>query len=189
MSPRIVEQSVIYQGWGRYLSLELELADGTRMHRQLDDHGSAAVVLAYDAGRRTALLARLARTGPLFMGQDPYLTEACAGLKEHGETGETCVRREAMEELGLRLGELERVVTAWSAPAVSSETLDLYLAPYSPADRVGPGGGAPGEREDIEVVETPLTELWRQALAGEVSDLKTLALVYALQARRPELFR
>ncbi|MEI9891862.1 MAG: NUDIX domain-containing protein [Caulobacteraceae bacterium] len=189
MGPSIVEQSVVHDGWGRFLLLKVALADGTVLDRQLEDHGCAAVVLAYDPDRRTALMVRLARVGPLYMGEAPYLTEACAGRCDDGETGEACIRREAMEEMGLRLGALEPVARTWTAPTVSTERLDLYLAAYGPADRVAEGGGAPGEHEDIEVVETPLAALWRAALAGEVSDLKTLALVYALQARRPALFQ
>jgi len=38
------------------------------------------------------------------------------------------------------------------------------------------------------VVEVPLAELWATVEAGEILDLKTLALILALRARRPELF-
>jgi hypothetical protein len=83
---------------------------------------------------------------------------------------------------------LELVANAFASPGVCSERLALYLAPYAVQDRVGPGGGAEGEHEQIEVLEPPLKMLWAQVMSGEIIDLKTLMLVYALHARRPDLF-
>ena len=188
MTPKILKETVIHKGWGRFLLLEVALPDGGTVTRQLDDHGQAACVLPYDPQRRLAILVRLWRTGPLFMGQTPYLLEAPAGMIDAGETGEVCVRREALEETGLHLTALEPVARAWSAPGISSETLDLYLAPFALTDRVAAGGGLAEEHEDIEVVEMPLAELWRMARAGEITDMKTLLLTYALHERRPDLF-
>ena len=188
MTWKILDRTVVHQGWGRYLLLDIAMADGTVVQRQLDDHGVAASVLPYDPERRTALLVRLPRVGPLFLGQEPVMTEAAAGMIDPGESGPDCARREAMEELGVRLTALEPVACAWSAPGVSTETVDLYLAPYSLGDRIAEGGGVADEHEDIEIVETSLAELWRQAKAAEIPDMKTLLLVYALHDRRPELF-
>ncbi len=188
MIPKIVQQTVLYDGWGRYLLLKVALPDGATVDRQVDDHGSAACVLPYDAERRTALMVRLPRMGPLFMGRDPYLIEAPAGMLDGGETGPDCVRREAMEEAGVRLTTLEPVACAWPNAGVCSETLDLYLAPFSQSDRVAEGGGVAGEHEGIQVLEMPLADLWRLARGGQIADMKTLLLIYALHDRRPELF-
>jgi nudix-type nucleoside diphosphatase (YffH/AdpP family) len=122
------------------------------------------------------------------MGLEPRLVEAAAGMFDPDESGQDCARREAMEELGVRLTTLEPVARAWSAPGVSTETIDLYLGAYHQADQVAAGGGVEGEHEDIEIVETGLAELWSQAKAGGIADMKTLLLIYALHARRPELF-
>jgi len=73
-------------------------------------------------------------------------------------------------------------------PGVSTERMDLYLAAYAEADRVGEGGGAPGEHEGITVVEMPLAELARLADGGQLTDMKALTLVQTLRLRRPELF-
>ena len=85
-------------------------------------------------------------------------------------------------------GRLEPVAHAYTMPSVSSERLWLYLAPYGPADRVGPGGGLPEEGEQVAVLEVPLSELADQARTGRLPDLKTLVLVQALMLRAPELF-
>ena len=185
---QLVEQKTVYQGWGRFLLLKVRLAGGAVVDRQLDDHGDAACVLPYDSRRRVALMARMARPGPMFSGEDPVLLEACAGLIDPGETDDVCARREAMEELGVALARLEPVARAFTSPGVCSEAISLYLAPYEAADRVAAGGGLAGENEEIEVVELPLLALARQADAGEIRDVKTLALVQTLRLRRPDLF-
>jgi hypothetical protein len=73
-------------------------------------------------------------------------------------------------------------------PAVSSERIHLFLAPYETADRVAAGGGMAEEGEEIEVLERPLDALLQEADAGTLTDIKTLALVWSLARRRPDLF-
>ena len=113
--------------------------------------------------------------------------EAVAGSVED-EAPDACVHREAMEEAGLKLRAIEHLGTAWSMPGISTEQMDLYLAAYSAADRVGLGGGVADEHEGITVIELPLAELAAMADAGQIMDMKTLALVQTLRLRKPELF-
>jgi nudix-type nucleoside diphosphatase (YffH/AdpP family) len=185
---KLVETKTLYDGWGRFLLLTVRLANGAVVKRQLEDHGSASAVLPYDPARRLALMARMPRPGPMFNGEEPLILEACAGIIDPGESAEACARREAMEELGVRLDTLEPQGRTYTGPGASSETISLYLAPYAAADRTHAGGGLAAENEEIEVLELPLAELARWADAGEIRDLKTLALILALRVRRPDLF-
>jgi nudix-type nucleoside diphosphatase (YffH/AdpP family) len=105
------------------------------------------------------------------------------------EAPDAAARREAMEELGVRLGELEPIATVWASPGVIAERVHLFLAPFSAADRVAAGGGLEAEREDIEVVECPLRDLADAADRGAVVDAKLLILVQALRLRNAPLFR
>jgi len=185
---RLFNLETLYSGWGRFITAQMELDSGAVVSRQIEDHGDAAAVLAYDPDRRTGLLVRQPRAGPLFVGLDAYLVEVAAGRIEAGDEAEETILREAMEELGVRLKGVEPVMAAWSMPAVSSERVHLYLAPYASDDRVAAGGGVEAEHEEIEVLELPLKDILRQADAGELLDMKTLILVWALARRRPELF-
>ena len=185
---RLLERKLVYSGWGRFLLLDVGLGDGRVVKRQIEDHGEAAAVLPYDPERGVGLVCRQPRVGPLYSGFEPHLVEAAAGLIEPGEDAADTAAREALEELGVRLRTVEPVVAAWSMPAVSSERIHLFLAPYAAADRVAVGGGLADEGEEIEVLETPLADLLRGADAGTLADLKTLALVWALARRRPDLF-
>jgi len=185
---RLIDREMIYSGWGRFLLLQVELGDGRLAQRQLEDHGEAAAVLAYDAERKVALVVRQPRVGPLYSGFEPHLVEAAAGMIDPGETAAAAAIREAGEELGVQLGRVEPVAAVWSMPGVCSERIHLYLAPYSAAHRVASGGGLATEGEEIEVLELPLKTLVEQADSGALTDMKTLALVWALARRRPELF-
>lgn len=185
---QLVEQKTVYEGWGRFLLLTVRLANGVVTRRQMEDHGQASCVLPYDPAHRVALVCRLPRPGPMFNGEDPTILEACAGIIDKGETPDVAARREAMEELGLRVMQLEALGRCYAAPGASSEAISLYLAPYAAADRIEAGGGAEGENEQIEVLELPLADLARLADSGEIRDLKTLAMILALRSRRPELF-
>ena len=78
--------------------------------------------------------------------------------------------------------------STWSMPGISTERMELFLAPYTAADRTGPGGGLAEEHENITVREVALAELAAKADANALPDLKTCALLQSLRLRRPELF-
>ena len=187
MSNKITHIDTVYDGWSRYLIATVALPDGKTVRRAIEDHGRAVGVLPYDPVRRTAVLVRQFRAPIFYAEQRQHTLEAVAGTVENEAPAE-CARREAMEEAGLRLHALEHVATAWSMPGVSTERMDLYLAAYAPADRIGDGGGLPEEHEGITVVEMPLAELAAMADDGRLTDMKALALVQTLRLRRPDLF-
>ncbi|HEX8166759.1 MAG TPA: NUDIX hydrolase [Beijerinckiaceae bacterium] len=184
---RIKSVETLYEGWGRLLKLWIEQPDGHVIGREVEDHGAAVAVLPYDPGRRTVLLVRQFRAPLAHACGEDSLLEAPAGMLDEDDP-EDCARREAEEEVGLRLTALEPVGAVWSMPGVSTERMHLFLAPYAQGDRIAAGGGLAEEHENIEVVEMPLSELAGMAEHGALADLKTLALVQALRLRRPELF-
>jgi nudix-type nucleoside diphosphatase (YffH/AdpP family) len=185
---RIKESKVVYDGWTRFLILEVANPDGHRMTRAVLDHGEAACVLPYDRDRRVALLVSQQRVPQLYLGQRKSSLEAIAGRLDPEESAEESIRREAEEEAGLKLRELEAVGTCWASPGVSTERFHLFLAAYAPPDRSGPGGGRAEELENIEVKELALSDLARRADHGSITDAKTMLLIQTLRLRQPGLF-
>ena len=112
----------------------------------------------------------------------PGLLEACAGTLDPGEAPDVCMRREAMEEMGLEVGELRFLFEAFVSPAATTEKLYFFVAPYGAAARVADGGGMEEEGEEIEVVEADFAEVLREAEAGAIRDGKTLTLLFWLKA-------
>jgi nudix-type nucleoside diphosphatase (YffH/AdpP family) len=184
----ILSTRSVYRGW---LSLSIATVrgnDGRIFERVIEHHGSSACVLPYDPDRRTAILVSQFRAPVCFEADQKSLLESIAGMTDGEEPG-AAATREAFEEAGLKLSELEPAGTVWVMPGVSTERISLFLACYASADRVAGGGGQQDEHEDITVIELGLGELAAMADSGALNDLKTLALVQTLRVRRPELFR
>ena len=177
----------VYKGYVTLMKATLDAGDGDSFVREIEHHGHACAVLPYDPARRCALLVSLPRAPALWAGGPGELLEAIAGMLD-GDEPEVCARKEAMEEAGVRLTELEPVGAAYATPGVSTERLHLFLAPYGAADRTGQGGGIAEEHELITPVEMPLAELWARFEGGKIEDLKTLTLLLALRVRHPALF-
>jgi nudix-type nucleoside diphosphatase (YffH/AdpP family) len=186
--PEILERTVERAGYVTVERMRIRLADGAEVWREMERHGDSVAVLPYDGERRVALVARQFRAPVFAMAGETVFEEACAGMID-GEDAKTTARREAFEELGVRLGELEFLATVWPGPGVGAERQTLFLARYTSADHDGAGGGLASENEAIAVVERPLGELATDADAGRIADGKLFTLVMALRVRQPALFR
>ncbi|GAA0506050.1 hypothetical protein Ade02nite_90980 [Paractinoplanes deccanensis] len=149
----------------------------TREQRETYDRGDGATILLYNTARRTVLLSRQFRYPAYVNGHpDGMLIETAAGLLDDDDPA-SAIRREASEELGVAVGALEPVFAVWMSPGSVTERLHFYAAPYTGADRVGPGGGVAGEGEDIEVVELGFDEALAMIGDGRIADAKTVMLL------------
>jgi nudix-type nucleoside diphosphatase (YffH/AdpP family) len=83
--------------------------------RESYDIGDGAAVLPVDAARGLVLLIRQFRWPVFEAGHRAPLIEAVAG-KLDGDDPESCVRKEAMEEAGVKIGALTLVTRCFSSP-------------------------------------------------------------------------
>jgi GDP-mannose pyrophosphatase NudK len=182
--PRVVERRSMFKGWNSLDIVTVEAVDRKgaprRLEREVIDHGDASVVLTVDQERRVAILVRQWRAPLIRDGRDPYLLEVCAGIVDAGETPEQAARREAEEEIGLKVGAMRKVGVVVPSAGTLTERMHLFIAEVALGDRVGKGGGNPKEGEDIEIVEVALADLFERARRGEIADAKTLILVQHL---------
>lgn len=183
--PRIVIEAaeLVYSGWAKLTryTLDIERHDGSMMRavREIHDHGHGAAVLPFDAERGNVLLVRQFRLPPHLAGANGMMIEACAGLLD-GDAPQACARREAEEELGYRVHDLTSAGRIWGSPGAINESIWLFHAAYSAADRIGKGGGKEGEDEDIEILEMRLEDAMKLVAAGEIADAKTIILLQQL---------
>jgi nudix-type nucleoside diphosphatase (YffH/AdpP family) len=186
---RVRDVELLAAGWHvlRKTTYDYQRADGTTTieARETYDRGDGATLLCYDAACRTVLLSRQFRF-PVYVNGHPdgLLIETAAGLLDDDDP-ETAIRREAAEELGVAIGDLEPVFEVYMSPGSVTERLHFYAAPYTPATRSGQGGGVAEEGEDIEVCELPFDEALAQVADGRIADAKTVMLLQWAALRGP----
>src|SRR5215475_7340239 len=109
--------------------------------------------------------------------------ETVAGILDEGETPESALKREVLEETGYAVETFEHIGTFYVSPGSSSERIILYYAEVSGQSNVGPGGGLESEGEDIETVELSLDDLERLLRRHSVQDAKTIVAIQWLLRR------
>jgi nudix-type nucleoside diphosphatase (YffH/AdpP family) len=182
-NPNVIvrDVEVTSDGWHvlRRTTYDFRRHDGRweTQQRETYDRGDGAVILLHDAARGTVLLTRQFRF-PAYVNDHPdgMLVEAAAGLLDDQDP-ETAMRREAREELGAAIGQVEHIYDVYMSPGAVTECLHFYAAPYTPSSRTEVGGGVVAEGEDIEVLELRHAEALGM-IGGEIVDAKTIMLLY-----------
>lgn len=164
----------------RKADFDFQRNDGGWQHqaRESYDIGHAAVVLPLDRVRSRVLLIRQFRWPVFEAGYRRLLIEAIAG-KLDGDTPETCIVREAMEEAGVAIANARLVSHCFVSPGAVMERASCFLADYNSTARRADGGGQEHEGEDIEVLEMSLDEALAMVARGEIVDMKTIMLLQA----------
>ena len=148
--------------------------------REAYDRGNGAAVLLYNKEKQTVILISQFRMPTYLNGNESgIMIEACAGLLD-GDDPETCVIKEAEEESGFRVANVEKVLEAYMSPGAVTEILHLYIAEYQESDRVNSGGGLADEQEDITVLEVDFSKAISMISSGEIKDAKTIMLLQYL---------
>jgi ADP-ribose pyrophosphatase len=156
---------IIYQGKVINLRLDpVQLEDGRTVKLEIVEHAPSIGVLALK-DERTALLVRQYRHSA-----GETLREIVAGSLDAGEAPEAAAQRELAEEIGYRAQEMIPLGGFYLCPGYTTEFMHIFLA-----RGLEPATAEADEDEQIELEEIPLSELYRQARAGELKDAKTVA--------------
>lgn len=97
--------------------------------------------------------------------------------KLDGDDPVTTAKKEAEEESGYRVHDVELVISAYMSPGSVTEKLSLFIARYDAGSRVSSGGGLADEGEDIEVLELDIDAALAMVTTGEIADAKTIMLL------------
>ncbi|MET4225628.1 NUDIX domain-containing protein [Oerskovia enterophila] len=187
---RILESDLVWDDWSRLrrTTLELRGPDGTwsRQTRETYDRGNGATILLYEPDALTVLLVRQFRYPAYVNGHpDGMLLETPAGLLD-GDSPEAAIRREAEEETGVRVRDVEPLFEVFMSPGSVTERVAFFAGAYRRTDRVSAGGGIAAEGEQIEVVEVTLDEALAMITRGEIVDGKTIMLLQWAGATLPD---
>lgn len=161
-------------------------ADGTWVAKVAEtyDRGNGATILLYDPERRTVLLTRQFRY-PVYVNDHPdgVLLETAAGLLD-ADDPETAIRREALEETGHEVRDLEHVFDLYMSPGSVTERIHFFAARYDASTSRHAGGGLHDEGEHIDVVELGFDDALAR-IGTDVVDAKTILLLQWAALRGP----
>ncbi|MBL8713080.1 MAG: NUDIX domain-containing protein [Alphaproteobacteria bacterium] len=142
---RIQPRSLKHGGWAEPMEREVMIVK------------DIAVVLLFIPETDEVLLNQQFRVGALVAGvEDPFLFECAAGAVDEGETPEAAARREAFEETGCDVTDLEFIGKAYSSPGCMAEQFHLYVGRIEKAE-----AGIYGHEEEGEEIKTHLLP-WKQ---------------------------
>lgn len=177
---RVLAEEVLSNNWGlvKKTTIELRRRNGEwqRQVRETYDRGDGAGVLLYNREKRTVILTRQFRFPVFAHGEAGWLIEVVAG-KLDGDHPVTTAKKEAEEESGYRVHDVELVMSAYMSPGSVTEKLSLFLAEYDADSKVSAGGGLEHEGEDIEVLELGIDAALAMIETGEIADAKTIMLL------------
>jgi GDP-mannose pyrophosphatase NudK len=171
---RVLGEQVLSNNWGlvKKTTIELKRRNGEwqRQERETYDRGDGAILT------RQFRFPVFAHGEPGTHGDPGWLIEVVAG-KLDGDHPVTTAKKEAEEESGYRVHDVELVMSAYMSPGSVTEKLSLFLAEYDADSKVSAGGGLEHEGEDIEVLELGIDAALDMIASGEIADAKTIMLL------------
>lgn len=159
----LVAKREIYAGRVVRLNVEtVDLPNGHRADLEILHHPGGAAVVAIDAEGRVCLLHQFRHAA------GGWIWELPAGKLEPDEPPAVTVRRELVEEGGVRARHWEELGAYLSSPGVFTERIHLYLA-----TGLEPAPHAPEAGEVFEIHWLPFEQAVARVYSGEFTDGKT----------------
>ena len=145
--------------------------------RESYDRGNGAAILLYNKQKGTVILTKQFRM-PTYVNGNPsgMMIEVCAGLLD-GADPEKCIIKEVEEETGYKIHHVKKVFESYMSPGSVTEILHFFIGEYEEQMKVGEGGGAADESENIEVLEVFSDMALEMIRNGEIKDAKTIMLL------------
>ena len=182
-----IEKKILSNNWytlNKY-TYKYQRPDGSweTQHREAYDRGNGAAILLYNSQKRTVILTKQFRMPTFVNGnEDGMMIEVCAGLLD-GDNPADCVRKEAEEETGYNISNVQKVMQTYMSPGSVTEILHLFVGEYDESMKVSDGGGAADETENIEVLEMEFKKALHMITTGEIRDAKTIILLQHAQIK------
>lgn len=187
MSSRIeiIKHKILSENWFKLFNYTYDLTrqsgEVVRHKREVYDRGNGATLLLYNREKNSVVLTRQFRIATYVNGNpDGMLIETCAGLLDN-DSPEDCIRKEAIEETGYAVGDVEKLFAAYMSPGGVTEVIHFFAAEYDDSTRATVGGGV--EDEAIEVLEMTFPQALEKVKSGEICDGKTIMLFQHAQLK------
>jgi ADP-ribose pyrophosphatase len=167
MDFKILKREPVYQG--RAFNVEkvlLELPNQKQKYYDFIDHNDSVTIFPMDSEGNVYFVSQYR------LGAQTHLIELPAGVMEPGEKPEECAKREVQEEIGFAAGNLRPLGDFYLVPGYCNEHMYSFLA-----TEIYPSNLDPDEDEFLNVIKVPYREVIKKMQAGEIQDVKTLAVI------------
>lgn len=176
-----ITEKILTDNWGvlKKVTYDFLNPDGSwgAQTREVYDRGDGVTILLYNKARKTIILTKQFRFPTFVNGNsDGHLVETCAGKLDE-ESPENCAIREAEEETGYKVQEVQKVFELYMSPGSVTEKIYFYTASYDEKMKVNEGGGLASEQENIEILEIPFSEAVQMLNDQKIKDGKTVILL------------
>lgn len=160
---------------GKVLSFavrQVELPDGSQAVREIAINNGGVAVVAVTPAREVRLVRQYRAAS------QTWVIELPAGSLAQGEDPTLGAQRELREETGDRAESWQKLIGFYSAPAILTEYITIYLA-----TGLTPGPNNLEADEFLEVLTVPLAEALQMIERGEIDDAKTIIGLLLTAAR------
>ncbi|MDD5586436.1 MAG: NUDIX domain-containing protein [Alphaproteobacteria bacterium] len=142
--------------------------------REILDRGArVAAVLLFDPQHDKIVMVEQFRAAAMAKDEDPWMLELVAGVLEPGEKPETAARREALEEAGCEVSDMQKIFGYYSSPGCVSEQVTLFVGRTS-APEDGIVRGVKEENEDIKVHVLDAAKAISYLYSGKLRDASSI---------------
>lgn len=173
---KIQSSNAVFQGYFQLKNLKFthslyQGGESGLVEREVFCRGQAVVVLLYDLAQEKIVLVEQIRAGALENSinnkeiDQAWLIEPVAGMIDLGEEPVAACVREAKEETGADIVELEYINQFYPSPGACDEILHLYASNID-SNKVNRHAGLDIENEDIRVLILSFEEAKNRLLAG-----------------------
>lgn len=152
---KILKEETVFKGFFemKRVHVQYKLFDGglsNVVSREMFERGHAVAVLPYDPNTGEFVLIEQFRLGAMATSDSPWMIEVIAGMIEPEEDLADVCHRESLEEAGIVLNGLQKVMTFLSSPGGTTERLHIFMAKTDATLAKGLHG-LDSESEDIKV--------------------------------------
>jgi ADP-ribose pyrophosphatase len=188
----IISKETLFQGFFKMIKYRFrhKLFEGgwsETIEREMFERGHAAAMLPYDPVRDEVVLIEQIRVGAL-EHDNPWQLEIIAGMIDREEDAESVVRREAVEEAGVDIGQLEKVTSYYPSSGGCSEKLDVYVGQVDASTANGIHG-LDYEGEDIRVHVVSRQQAYQWVIDGKFENGASIIALQWLELNQQRLKR
>ena len=156
-----------------------------RISRECYNRGNGSAILLYNLEKNTVILTKQFRM-PIYENNksEGMSIEVCAGAIDNNDDPLETIIRETEEEVGYKINDAKKVLTAYTSPGALTEKMFLYVASYNTDMKISEGGGLDSENEEIEVLELQFSKALEMIKNEEIIDAKTIMLLQYAQINK-----